>query len=201
VSSGATNLLGPTAGLCRLPARQGIGTDQVKLTAQKSTTHGEGSDQLPRNEGTSRPRHTGVDKTAWHWRLGPTVYEVCSFRLKDSSVTTVAVQIAFLRGVILPPSARGRRGSTSQPPPGADSVSRRNEASGTDCGALPNSYTARHRTGSTTMHRGRKVPRTTREATNYHAPKEIAVCAKRGSRRRFGLGSWDPRFISYAPFV
>jgi hypothetical protein len=96
VSRGATNQVGETAALCGLPTIQGVGPDQLKRTDRESTTHGEGSDQLTRTEGTSHPRHTGVEKTAGHWRLGPTVYEVCSFRIKDSSVTSVTVESAFL---------------------------------------------------------------------------------------------------------
>jgi hypothetical protein len=55
------------------------------------------------------------------WRPGPVVYVVCSFLLKDSSVTSVMVQSAFICGGGLPPpSARGRRGGTPLPPPGAE---------------------------------------------------------------------------------
>jgi hypothetical protein len=38
----------------------------------------------------------GAAKAAGDWQLGPTVYEVCSFSLEDSSVTSVTVQTAFL---------------------------------------------------------------------------------------------------------
>jgi hypothetical protein len=50
VSRGATNLVGPTAGLCGLPTRQDTGPDQLKLTDREKYTHDEGSDQLPRTE-------------------------------------------------------------------------------------------------------------------------------------------------------
>jgi hypothetical protein len=56
-------------------------------------------------------------------RPGPTVYGECSFRLKDSSVTSVTLQNAYLGGgVIPPPSASGRRGTTLQPPQGAERI-------------------------------------------------------------------------------
>jgi hypothetical protein len=68
----------------------------------KSTTHGEGSDQLPLTEANSHPRHTGVAEAAGAWRLGPTVYGECSFRLTDSSVISVTVQSAYLGGGSIP---------------------------------------------------------------------------------------------------
>jgi hypothetical protein len=69
--------------------------------------HGERNDQLPRTEGKSRQRLTGVDKAAGHGRLGPTVYMVCHFNLKDSTITSMTVQRAFPGGSsIPPPSAR-----------------------------------------------------------------------------------------------
>jgi hypothetical protein len=71
---------------------EGIGPDQLPAPKEKSTTHGQVSDQQPRTEGNSRPRHTGVEKAPADRRLGPTVYEVCYIRLKDSSVTSVTVQ-------------------------------------------------------------------------------------------------------------
>jgi hypothetical protein len=80
-------------------------------------------------------------------------------------------------------------------------VPRCNEPSRTDCGSLRPSYTERHWAGSTTKHRPRKVPRTAREATNYHAQKVRTVHATRGSRSRQGLGGWDPRSMSYSTFV
>jgi hypothetical protein len=93
----------------------------VSSTGEESTTHGEGRDQLPRTEANRHPRHTGVAEAAGAWRPGPTVFGECSFRLKDSSVTSVTVQCAYLGGFsIPPPSARGRRGGTSQQPPGAE---------------------------------------------------------------------------------
>jgi hypothetical protein len=83
--------------------------------------HREGSYQLPRTEGKSRPRHTGAEKAAEESRLGPTDYEIFSICLKDSSVTSVTVQMAFLGGGLIPtPSARGRQGMKTQPPPGAE---------------------------------------------------------------------------------
>jgi hypothetical protein len=91
---------------------------------EKSTTPGEGSDQLPRTEGTSRPRHTSVDKAAGHLHLRRTVYVVCLFCLKDSSITSVTVKSALNWGGGIPPtSGWGRRGTTPQPPPGAEKIS------------------------------------------------------------------------------
>jgi hypothetical protein len=87
----------------------------------KSTTQGEGSGQLPRTEGNGHPRNTGVAVAAGSLLPGPTLYEVCSFRLKDSSVTSLMVQKAFLGGGVIPIlTARGRRGGTPLPPPGAE---------------------------------------------------------------------------------
>jgi hypothetical protein len=182
---------------------QGKASGRIYYNAptEKSTTYGKGSHQLPRTEGYSRPRHTGVDKAAGHWRLGPTEYEACSFILEDRSVTSVKVQTAFLRDGCIPLRRIGEGGARHHSPPrGRNSIPLRNEPSRTDCGALRPSYTTRHRAGSTTTHRPRKGPRTARESTNYHAPNEIAVRAIRGSRRRSGLGGWDPRSIRYAPF-
>jgi hypothetical protein len=84
----------------------GKASGRIKYNAstEKITTHGEGSDQLPLTEGNSRPLHTVVSEAAGSWRLGPTVYELCSFRLNESSVTSVTVQKAFPAvGGILPP--------------------------------------------------------------------------------------------------
>jgi hypothetical protein len=98
-----------------------LGRINYHARSEKSTTHGEGSDQVPRTEGNNRPRYSGVAEAAGALRLGPTVYEVCSFRLKKSSVTSVTVQKAFLvGGGIPPPSARGMRGKTAHPPPEAE---------------------------------------------------------------------------------
>jgi hypothetical protein len=103
----------------------------------KSTTHCEGIDQLTRTEANSHPRHTGVAEAAGSWGLGPTVYGECSFRLKDSSVTSVTVEWAFFGGgSIPPPSARGRRGGISQTPRGRNRVPRGNEPRRTDCLSL-----------------------------------------------------------------
>jgi hypothetical protein len=85
LSRGATNLVGPTACLCGLSTRQGIVPDQLKLTDREKYTHGEGSDQLPRTEINSGPRHKGVAESVGPWRLEPKVYELCYFRLKDFS--------------------------------------------------------------------------------------------------------------------
>jgi hypothetical protein len=97
------------------------GRINYKAPTAKSNTHGVGSDQLPRTVVNSRPRQTGVAEAAGAWRLGPTDYELCSFRLRHRSVTTATVQRAFVGGCgIPPPSARGRRGTSAQPPPGAE---------------------------------------------------------------------------------
>jgi hypothetical protein len=121
VSLGATNQVRLTAGLCGLPTSQGIGPDQLHAPPEKSTTNGERRAQLTRTEGNSRPRHSGAANAAGDWRLRPTVYKVCSFRLEDSSVTSVTLQTSFLGGGgITPTSVRGRRGTTPPPPPSAD---------------------------------------------------------------------------------
>jgi hypothetical protein len=156
---------------------------------EKSNTHVEGSDQIPRTVGNSRPSHTGVAEAAGHLGLGPKVYELCSFGLKYFSVSTVTVEKAFLLGGGTPPSWLVDGGSRNLTRPrGRKGIPRRNEHSRTDCGALRLSYTVRHRAGSTTTHRPRKVRRLAREATKYHAPTEIAVRDTRGSTRRPGIG-------------
>jgi hypothetical protein len=166
---------------------------------EKRTTHGEGSDQIPRTVGNSRPRHTGVAEAAGALRLGPTVYKVRSFLLKDSSVTSVTIQMAFLRGGRNPPRRLGDGGAGIRSGPrGRNSVPRRNEPSRSDCWSLAPSSTGIHRAGSTTTQRPRKVPRMAREATKYNAPKEITVRATREPRRRPGIFGWDSRSISYA---
>jgi hypothetical protein len=134
---------------------------------ERSTTHGEGSDQIPRTVGNSRPRHTGVAEADRNWRQGPTAFELFSFRLRDSSVTSVTVQRAFsLGGRILPRRLGEGRARHRSQPRGRNSVPRRNDHSMIDSGALRPSYTSRHRAGSTTTHQPRKVPRTATEATN-----------------------------------
>jgi hypothetical protein len=74
---------------------------------EKITRHGEGSDQLTHTVLNSRPRHTGVSEAAGAWRMGTRVYELCSFRLMDSSVTLVTLQRAFLLGGRIPPLRLG----------------------------------------------------------------------------------------------
>jgi hypothetical protein len=104
---------------------------------EKSTTDGKGSDQLPRTEENSRPRHTGVDKAARNFRLGPTASEACSLLLVDSSVPSATVQIAFDGGGCIPSlSARGGRARQRSRPRGRKRFPRRNEPKRTDCGAL-----------------------------------------------------------------
>jgi hypothetical protein len=114
---GEAYLVGRTAGLCGLPTLQGIGPDQLYRPTEKSNTHGEGSVQLPRTEGNSRPRHTWVAEAAVALRLGPTVYELCSSRLKDSSVTSVTVQRAFFEGGGVPPRRLGDGGARKRSRP------------------------------------------------------------------------------------
>jgi hypothetical protein len=95
----------------------------VSSIGEKITTYGEGSVQLPRTEGNSHPRNMGVAEAAGVWRPGPTVYGEFCCRLKYSSVTLVTVQMAYLGGGgITPLSARGRRGTTLQPPQWADRI-------------------------------------------------------------------------------
>jgi hypothetical protein len=93
---------------------------------EKSTTHGEGSDQIPRTEGNSRPFRTGLAGAAGLLRLGPTVYELISFRLKVFSVTSVTVQRAFLLGGGKQPRRLGDGGSRHlSRPRGRNGVPRR----------------------------------------------------------------------------
>jgi hypothetical protein len=106
---------------------KGKASDRINYQApsEKSTTHGEGSDQLPLTEGNSRPRHTGVAEAAGPWRLGPTVYELCSFRLKDSSVTSATEKVRFIGWErYTAPVGSGTTGHDTAAPPGGGTVSR-----------------------------------------------------------------------------
>jgi hypothetical protein len=153
VSRGATNLVVPTAGLCGLPTRQGTGSYQLERTdpekyhalrgKQPTTTH--------RRKWPSAPH--GGRGWDWAWRQGPTVYELCSFRLKDSSVTSVTLQRAFAGGAQFRPRGFGDGGARhGSRPRGRNRFTRRNDPSRTDCGALRPPYTARHWAGSTNTH-------------------------------------------------
>jgi hypothetical protein len=142
-----------------------LGRVNYHARTTKSTTDGEGSDQLPRTEGNSHPRHRGVGEAAWAWRLRPTVSVVCSFRLKDSSVTTVMLQMAFLGGFgIPPPSARERRGTTPQPPSG-----------GEQCPASQRTSPDRLRVSAAYLHGKASGP------INYHAPTAKSTTHGEGS--------------------
>jgi hypothetical protein len=79
VSRGAANLVGHTAGLCGLRHGKASGPINYHAPIAQSTTHGEGSDQLPRTKANSHPCHMGVAEAAVDWRPGPTVYEECTF--------------------------------------------------------------------------------------------------------------------------
>jgi hypothetical protein len=158
---------------CSAAFLHGNASDRINYNApnEKRTTNGEGIDKLTRTDGNCSPRHTGVAEAAGDLRLGPTVYKVGSFRLKASSVTSVTEQSAFVGGGSIPPCRFGESGPRHcRRPWGRNTVPRRNEPSRSYCGALTPSYTGRHRAGSTTTQRPRKLPRTAREATNYLAP-------------------------------
>jgi hypothetical protein len=90
-----------------------------RLPQQLAYTEG---DQLPRTDHKkNHARHTGVEEAAGAWRPGPTVYVVFSFRLKDSSVTSVMVKRVLIGGGAVPnPSARGTWCRKPLPPPGAE---------------------------------------------------------------------------------
>jgi hypothetical protein len=136
MSRGATNILGLTAGFCGLPTRQGIGPDQLPRTDREKYHARRGNDQIPRTEGNSRSRQTGAAKAAGAFRLGPTVYKVWSFRLKDISVTSVTVQSAFIGGGVIQPRRIGDGGAQHRSRPrGRNTVPRRKELSRTDCAA------------------------------------------------------------------
>jgi hypothetical protein len=103
----------------------------------------------------------GVTEAAGTWRLGPKIYEVKSFRRKDFSVTSVTVQCAFIVGGGIPPRRLGDGVSRHlSRPRERNGVPRLYEPSRTDWWALPPSYTANHRAGSTTTHRPKKLTRT-----------------------------------------
>jgi hypothetical protein len=57
-------------------------------------------------------------------RLGPTVYKVWSFRLMDSSVTSVTLQSAILGGGRIPPLWLGDAGHNTADGPEGRTVSR-----------------------------------------------------------------------------
>jgi hypothetical protein len=86
--------------------------------------HGEGSDQLPRTEGNSRPRHKGVVEAAADLRLGPTVYELCSFIFKDRSVTSVTLQSVLRGPQYTSPVGSGTAGNDAAAAPEDGTVSR-----------------------------------------------------------------------------
>jgi hypothetical protein len=167
MSRGATILVGPLRASAAFLNGKASGRINYKGPTEKSTRHGERSDQLPRTEGNSRPRHTGVAEAAGHWRLLPKIYELSNFCQKVCSVTSVTVQRAIIVGGCIPPRRFGEGGARHLIRHRLrNCVPRRNEPSRTECGSLGPSYTARHRAGSTKTHRPRKEPRTAREATN-----------------------------------
>jgi hypothetical protein len=100
------------------------GRINYNAATEKSTTQGEGSDQQPRIVGKSRPRHTGVAEAAGDFRLGPTFYELCSFHLKDRSVTSATVQWAFAGAAVFRPRRLGEGGHDTPAAPGSGTVSR-----------------------------------------------------------------------------
>jgi hypothetical protein len=84
----------------------------------------------------------GVAEEAELWRLGPKVYELCSFRLKDSSVTSMTVQRSFIVGGAIPPRRFVDAGERHRHRPrGRKFFPRCKEPSRSDCGALRPSYT------------------------------------------------------------
>jgi hypothetical protein len=61
----------------------------------------------------------GAEKPAGNSRLGPTVNELFSFRLKDISVTSVTVQWAYIGAAVYSPVGSGTAGhDTSDAPEG-----------------------------------------------------------------------------------
>jgi hypothetical protein len=121
---GATNLVGPTANLSAFVHGEAPGRINYNAPTEKSTTPGEGSNQLPRTVGNSRPRHSGVAEAAGHWRLNPTFCDLCSFLLKDCSVTSATVKRAFVRGGGIHPRRLGECGHDTAAAPGGGTVSR-----------------------------------------------------------------------------
>jgi hypothetical protein len=124
MSRGPTNLLGPNAALCGHPHGKESGRINYHAPTEKSTTHGEGSDQLQRTEGSSRPRYKGVVKAAGHWQLRQTVYVLCSFRLEVSSVTSETVQRAFGGSDCIQPVGSGKAVHDTAAAPRGGTVSR-----------------------------------------------------------------------------
>jgi hypothetical protein len=110
--------------LCGLPKRHGIGRVNYHAPSGNRTTHGEGSNQETRTEGNSRPRNTGVSEVAVALRLGPTFFELCSFRLKVSSVTSVTIKNSFLGDDGIPPRRLRDGGARQRSRPRGGTVSR-----------------------------------------------------------------------------
>jgi hypothetical protein len=91
---------------------------------EKSTSHCEGSDKLPRTEGNSRPRHAGAAKSARDWRLEPTVYELCSFRLKIPQSPQRRYKGRFLGAAVVRPRRLRAAGNDTAAAPVGETVSR-----------------------------------------------------------------------------
>jgi hypothetical protein len=171
-----TNLVGPTAGHCGLPTRQGINLDQLPRTEREKY-------HARRGKRTSTTHRKKEPSATLGSREGGSGLSVCTKGLRVRLLLSKGILSHFSDGTMgfsrgrryTGPSARGRRGTTPQPPRWRNSVPRRNEPSRTDCGALRPLYAARHRAGSTSTHRARNVPRTAREANKYYAPKEVSV--------------------------
>jgi hypothetical protein len=193
----------PPRGAEQFPAAQRTSSDRLRVSAAllngkasvpinyhaptaKSTTHGEGSDQLQRTEGNSHPRDTGIAEAAGVWRPGPTVYVVFSFRPKDSSVTSEMVPRAFHGGGdIPPPSARGRRGVTPQTSPGAE-----------QCPWAQRTSWDRLRVSAAFLHGKPSVP------INYHAPTTKSTTHGEGNDQLTRTeGNSHPRHIGVAEAV
>jgi hypothetical protein len=148
VSSCATNLFGPTAGLCGLPTRQGTGSDQLQRTEREKYHARRGKRPNTTHRRKYPSAHTGAAKAAGDWRLGRTVYEVYSLLPENSSVASVNVQTAYLGGRIIQPRRLGDCGARQRSRPrGRNSGPRCNEHRWTDCGDLRPSYTGWHRAG------------------------------------------------------
>jgi hypothetical protein len=137
VSRVSTNLVGPIGGLCGLPTREGIGPDQLQRTeSEKYNARRRKRPSTMHRRKYPSATH-GVRGGGRGFAAAPTVFEVCSFRLKDSSVTSVTVQKRFSGAAVFLPRRLEEGGARQRSRPrGRNSVPRCNEHSRTVCGAL-----------------------------------------------------------------
>jgi hypothetical protein len=124
VSRGVTNIIGPTAGHCVLPTRQGIGPDQLPRTAREKYHARRGIRPTTTHRTNSRPRHTGPSGTAWPLLLGPTVNDVCSPVLRIDQSHQCRYKGRLLGAAVHRPVVSGTAGQDTAAAPGGRTESR-----------------------------------------------------------------------------